>query len=190
MYEIEFTPEAIEDLKSFRKFEQQTIISGLDSQLKYEPTVETRNRFRMRPNDVAEWELRLGKYRVFYNVEIDVQIVSIEVVGFKRANQLFVRGKRRDLWKWSQFQQNRNFFLTYSMKVQKEGLILQTTTGQQFVLLSLEDWQGFEVGDSDDFEQEVKATSENKALLAFLAERRSNGKRVPLTDVKKQLGLG
>ena len=97
MYEIEFTPEAIEDLKSFRKFEQQTIISGIDTQLKYEPTVETRNRFQMRPNDVAEWELRLGKYRVFYNVENDVQIVSIEVIGFKRANQLFVRGKRRDL---------------------------------------------------------------------------------------------
>ena len=97
MYEIEFTPEAIEDLKSFRKFEQQTIISGIDTQLKYEPTVETRNRFQMRPNDVAEWELRLGKYRVFYNVENDVQIVSIEVVGFKRGNQLFVRGKRRDI---------------------------------------------------------------------------------------------
>ena len=80
-----------------RKFEQQTIISSIDTQLKYEPTVETRNRFRMRPNDVAEWELRNGKYRVFYNVENDVQIVSIEVVGFKRGNQLFVRGKRRDL---------------------------------------------------------------------------------------------
>lgn len=65
--------------------------------LKYEPTVETRNRFRMRPNDVAEWELRIGKYRVFYNVEDEVQIVSIEVVGFKSGNQLFVRGKRRDL---------------------------------------------------------------------------------------------
>ncbi len=51
----------------------------------------------MRPNDVAEWELRIGKYRVFYNVENDVQIVSIEVVGFKRGNQLFVRSKRRDL---------------------------------------------------------------------------------------------
>ena len=89
--------EAIEDLKSFGKFEQQTIISGIDTQLKYEPTVETRNRFRMRPNDVAEWELRIGKYRVFYNVENDVQIVSIEVVGFNRGNQLFVRGKRRDL---------------------------------------------------------------------------------------------
>jgi mRNA-degrading endonuclease RelE of RelBE toxin-antitoxin system len=97
MHDIEFTPEAIEDLKSFRKFEQQTIISGIDNQLRYEPTVETRNLFRMRPNDVAEWELRIGKYRVFYNVENDVQIVSIEVVGFKIGNQLFVRGKRRDL---------------------------------------------------------------------------------------------
>ena len=97
MYEIEFTSEAIGDLKLFRKFEQQTIISGIDTQLKYEPTVETRNRFRMRPNDGAEWELRIGKYRVFYNVENDVQIVSLEVVGFKRGNQLFVRGKRRDL---------------------------------------------------------------------------------------------
>ncbi len=81
------------------------------------------------------------------------------------------------------------FLFDLLMKVQEEGLILQTTAGQQFVLLSLEDWQGFEVGESDDFEQEVKATSENKDLLAFLAERRSNGKRVPLTDVKKQLGL-
>ena len=46
---------------------------------------------------MAEWELRIGKYRVFYNVEEDVQIVSIEVIGFKVGNQLFVRGKRRDL---------------------------------------------------------------------------------------------
>lgn len=81
------------------------------------------------------------------------------------------------------------FLFDLLMQVQEEGLILQTTDGQQFVVLSLEDWQGFEVGDSDDFEQEVKATSENKALLTFLTERRSHGKRVPLTDVKKQLGL-
>lgn len=97
MYEIEFTPEAIDDLKSFRKFEQQIIISGIETQLTYEPTVETRNRFRMRPNEIAEWELRIDKYRVFYNVEQEVQIVSIEVIGFKRGSQLFVRGQRRDL---------------------------------------------------------------------------------------------
>jgi mRNA-degrading endonuclease RelE of RelBE toxin-antitoxin system len=97
MYDIEFTTTAIEDLNSFRKFEQQTIITGIETQLKDEPNIETRNRFRMRPNDIAEWELRIGKFRVFYNVEEEVEIVSIEVVGFKRGNQLFVRGKRRDL---------------------------------------------------------------------------------------------
>ena len=73
--------------------------------------------------------------------------------------------------------------------VKEEGLILQTADGQQFVLFGLEDWQGFDVGDSNDFEQEVKATSENQALMAFLAERRSQGKRIPMADVKKQLGL-
>jgi hypothetical protein len=42
---------------------------------------------------------------------------------------------------------------------------------------------------SDDFEQEVKATAANKALMAFLAKHRSNEKRVPLADVKRQLEL-
>ncbi|MDY6784923.1 MAG: addiction module toxin RelE [Cyanobacteriota bacterium] len=97
MYGIDFAAEAIKDLKSFRKFEQEKIVSGIDTQLKYEPTVETRNRFQMRPNEVAEWELRLGKYRVFYNVENQVKIVKIEVIGFKKGSQLFVRNKRRNI---------------------------------------------------------------------------------------------
>lgn len=97
MYEIELTPEARDDLKSLRTFEQRTIIVGIDTQLRYEPTVETHNRKRLRPNDVAEWELRIGKYRVFYNVEEHVLIVSIEAVGFKVGNVLYIRGKRRDL---------------------------------------------------------------------------------------------
>lgn len=81
------------------------------------------------------------------------------------------------------------FFFDLLKMVQEEGLILQTTDGQQFVLLSLEGWQGFDVGDSEDFEEEVRATSQNKALMAFLSERQSNGKRVSMADVKKQLGL-
>lgn len=81
------------------------------------------------------------------------------------------------------------FLFDLLMKVEEEGLILQTNNGQQFVLLSLVDWQGFDVGDSDDFEEEVRATSENKALMAFLTERKSDGERVPMKDVKELLGL-
>jgi mRNA-degrading endonuclease RelE of RelBE toxin-antitoxin system len=87
MYAIEFAFEALEDLKSFKRFEQQKIISGVNEQLTYEPTIETRNRFRMRSNVVAEWELRIEQYRVFYNVMETVQIVRIEVIGFKIGSQ-------------------------------------------------------------------------------------------------------
>ncbi len=97
MYEIEFTPEALEDLKSFRKFEQNEIVDGVETQLTYEPTVETQQRKQLRPNEIAEWELRIGKFRVFYNVEEEVLLVSVEAVGFKVGNLLFIRGEKRDI---------------------------------------------------------------------------------------------
>jgi mRNA-degrading endonuclease RelE of RelBE toxin-antitoxin system len=97
MYEIEFTDEAEEDLRWFRKNEQQEILDGINSQLSYEPSVETRNHFRLRPNQTAEWELRLGKYRVFYDVESVVRIISVEAVGLKIGNRLFFRGKEKKL---------------------------------------------------------------------------------------------
>ena len=53
MYDIELTPEANEDLKAFRKFEQRAIVDEIEAQLSYEPSVQTRNRKEMRPNEVA-----------------------------------------------------------------------------------------------------------------------------------------
>ena len=97
MYQIEFTSEALGDLQLFRKSEQKQIIEGIEVQLKHEPKVETRNRKMLRPNEVAEWELRLGKFRVFYNVHDEVMIVSIEAVGFKIGKLLFIRGEERTL---------------------------------------------------------------------------------------------
>jgi hypothetical protein len=42
MYEIELTPEAVEDLAAFRKFDQVRIVAGMEAQLKHEPATETR----------------------------------------------------------------------------------------------------------------------------------------------------
>jgi addiction module RelE/StbE family toxin len=97
MYEIEFTPEALEDLKALRKFEQKQVAKAIELQLSHEPAVKTLNRKKLRPNDVAEWELRIGKFRIFYDVYDEQLIVSIEAVGFKIGNLLFVRGKERKL---------------------------------------------------------------------------------------------
>jgi len=54
MYDIAYTQEAFKDLQWFRKYEQSMIIDGIEQQLRYEPTVETRNRKRMSFNEIAE----------------------------------------------------------------------------------------------------------------------------------------
>ena len=70
------------------------------------------------------------------------------------------------------------------------GLILQAAGGQRFALTAIgENWEGFEVGSGGDFAQEVKATEQNEDLMGFLARRRRGKKRIPLAEVKKQLGL-
>lgn len=94
MYEIEFTADAIEDVRSFRKYEQNIIIDAIDAHLTYEPTVETSNRFRRNPPDIAAWELRIGVFRVFYNVDEQVHVVRIERIGQKPNNSVFFRRRR------------------------------------------------------------------------------------------------
>lgn len=70
-----------------------------------------------------------------------------------------------------------------------EGLILQSANGQRFLLVSIENWMSFDVGDAEDFEEEVKSTGENQELMKFLAERRRDKSRIPLAEVKEELGI-
>lgn len=77
-------------------------------------------------------------------------------------------------------------------KARREGLILQSPEGEQFILSPLGGWRAFYIGDSEDFAEEVKATSQNKELMKFLDERTKksrNGKRTPIEKVREQLGL-
>lgn len=97
MYDIEYTPQAIAELKYFKKHEQQQILSEIPVQLRYEPTVETRNRKRTKPNSIADWELRIAEFRVFYNVEEQVRIVEIKRVGEKKGNIFLFRGQVEDI---------------------------------------------------------------------------------------------
>jgi mRNA-degrading endonuclease RelE of RelBE toxin-antitoxin system len=97
MYEIQYNVEAIEDLKLYRKHERQLIVDQIDEQLSHEPSYETRNRKRLRPNRVAEYELRIAKFRVFYDVDENEKVVKIEAIGHKEGSCLFIRGKEYQL---------------------------------------------------------------------------------------------
>ena len=97
MYDIEYTETAIADLQWFKKYEQNQILDGIDQQLRYQPTIETRNRKRLRPNTTADWELRIGDFRVLYDVDEQVSIVEIKRIGEKRGNAFFFRWRQEDL---------------------------------------------------------------------------------------------
>lgn len=97
MFEISFTPSALDDVAWFRKHEQAQILDSIEAQLSHEPTIETRNRKRLRPNQVSEWELRIGKFRVFYDVVAEDNLVEIRLIGSKTGNILHVQGKEYPL---------------------------------------------------------------------------------------------
>ncbi len=90
---LELTASARDDIRYFQKFEQQLILDTIDQQLSYEPLTATKNRKQLRLNRLAEWELRVDIYRIFYDVASDPSIVTVKAVGWKEHNKLFIRGK-------------------------------------------------------------------------------------------------
>jgi len=87
------SPVAIEGLAELRKFDETRIRDALVEQLGHEPTKETRHRKRLRPNELAEWELRVGEYRVFYDVDEKESAVKVIAIGYKQRNKVVILGE-------------------------------------------------------------------------------------------------
>jgi hypothetical protein len=74
------------------------IRESLETQIQFEPDVETRNRKPLKRPVVfgAKWELRFGtdnRFRVSYRVDYDHQQVILLAIGEKIGNRLFVGGE-------------------------------------------------------------------------------------------------
>ncbi|HKI36686.1 MAG TPA: hypothetical protein VKA46_32825 [Gemmataceae bacterium] len=84
----------IDDLRWFGRREGRQILRAAEELLSAAPLAETRNLKTLRPNPVAQRELRLsGKYRVLFNVDAEAEAVTIILVGEKRGNSLVVQGE-------------------------------------------------------------------------------------------------
>ena len=55
------------------------------------------NRKTLRPNETAEWELKIGKFRVFYDVDEAVRLVVIDAIAEKRRDLLFFQGEEGEI---------------------------------------------------------------------------------------------
>jgi mRNA-degrading endonuclease RelE of RelBE toxin-antitoxin system len=96
-YHLVFSKNALGDLRHFAKSQQNVILEAVDEQLLHEPLKATRNRKPLRPNDLSSWEMRVGAFRVFYDVDEEQREVTIKAVGAKEHNRLRIRGKDYEL---------------------------------------------------------------------------------------------
>ncbi len=84
----------IDDLRWFGRRDGRLLLAAIEERLADDPTAETRNLKTLRPNPVAQRELRLfGKYRVLFNADAVAGVVTVVLVGEKRGDALFVRGE-------------------------------------------------------------------------------------------------
>jgi hypothetical protein len=85
---------ALEHLRWFGKKIGRKLLKKALQHLERDPLSETRNLKTLRPNPLAQRELRLfGLYRILFNVNQDARLATILLVGEKRGERLLVMGE-------------------------------------------------------------------------------------------------
>ena len=90
-FRITITEDADRQLRALPARDQRTLVAATLSRLEHQPTVPTKAVKRLRPNRLADFELRAGNLRALYNVEGDEVVVLI--IGRKAGNKLIVEGE-------------------------------------------------------------------------------------------------
>lgn len=96
-YRLDISPDAQMHLAALRKFDQTRLVNAMEMQLRHEPLNSNRNRKPMRSNLIATWELRVGHFRVYYDVSEPERIVWIRAIGIKQHGTVIIGGQEIDL---------------------------------------------------------------------------------------------
>jgi mRNA-degrading endonuclease RelE of RelBE toxin-antitoxin system len=92
-FSIEVSDLAKDDLRSIREFDRRRIVDEIKQGLTHQPLQPTKNRkcltgFVPKFDHVLPvWELRVGEYRVFYDVDLASSIVIVRRVRRKIAGK-------------------------------------------------------------------------------------------------------
>lgn len=90
-FKITITEAAEKQFRALPVRDQRILEAAIQLRLEQQPTTPTKAIKRLRPNPLAEFELRASGLRVLYNVEGDEVVILI--VGRKIGNKLIVEGE-------------------------------------------------------------------------------------------------
>ena len=95
--DVVFAPAADRQLSQLRTYDQRRIADDIRKNLvDADPRAETRNKFALQPApEFADYELRVGEFRVFYRIEPTetAERVLVAVIGRKVREKLMVEGE-------------------------------------------------------------------------------------------------
>jgi len=89
MFAIRFARGALQDLKRLRGHDRARVVDEIQHRLTHQPQEPDRNRKELAglvpPWEHVKpvWELRIGDYRVFYDVDSDAQLVIVRAIRRK-----------------------------------------------------------------------------------------------------------
>jgi mRNA-degrading endonuclease RelE of RelBE toxin-antitoxin system len=89
MFEIRYAEGVADDLTELRAYDQRIVVDRIKEQLTHEPAVETRAKriiAGLKPSFQHEeplWQLRVGQYRVFYDVDVKQRHVNVRAIRSK-----------------------------------------------------------------------------------------------------------
>ena len=93
VYDIEFVREAEADLDAIKPFHRNRILDEIESQLTKAPMQTSRSRIkRLRSVDSPAYRLRVGEFRVFYDVDESERTVTVLRVLSKEQALLYLEG--------------------------------------------------------------------------------------------------
>jgi len=89
MFQIRYAEGVADELQAIRAYDRRIILDRIDEQLKHEPTTETRMKkiiVGLNPpwqHIEPIWQLRVGEFRVFYDVDDEQQLVNVRAIRHK-----------------------------------------------------------------------------------------------------------
>ena len=89
VFQIDVTEDAAVEIAALPAFFRRQVVEAIESQLLHQPDVQARNRKLLRglvpPWEHLDptWEIRVGEYRVFYDVDEAAAVVHIRAVRHK-----------------------------------------------------------------------------------------------------------
>ena len=92
-FQIRFEDEAVAHLDKFKARERSTVLGEIEGQLAKQPDVRTRHRQPLRSKPLTKWQLSIGDFRVFYDIEESQNEVVILAIGTKAGKRLIIGRK-------------------------------------------------------------------------------------------------